>query len=97
MHVPGVGPDHGDPLVVGLIQGQQTAFVFEQDDGFAGGLECELLMRAAVGDFFGDVRIDERIVEKPRDEFRSQDAGHSAVDVRFRDFALLHLVQEQMS
>ena len=47
-------------------------------------------------DFFGSVRIHEGIVEKARDEFRSQDAGRSAVDIRFRNLALLHLIQEQM-
>jgi hypothetical protein len=61
--------DDGDALVLRSIQRQQMILIFQQDDGFPGSLERQLLMFRVIGDSFSVLGINKRIVEKSREKF----------------------------
>ncbi len=91
LEVVGIGADDGD-LFQGFGPGQGVAFVLEQHQGGAGGLEGEPVMFRAIVDGIGypGVRDALRGIEFPEPEAGGEEAFDSSVDLRFGDQPLAH-------
>src|SRR3984957_5248279 len=95
VNVGGVGADHRDVFVLGGVQREKVILIFQEDEGFARGLQRKFLVILVVGDCFGVGGIDIGIVEKSGQEFFAGMGCYGAIDRGFGDFALLHLVDQR--
>ena len=94
MNLRGVWTNYGNLLVLPFRKRQQIALVFQQDDGFVRGFERKLLVCGDIGYFFRVSRIDVRILEQAGLKFHSENARDGTIHNRFRDFALMDLLDQ---
>jgi hypothetical protein len=95
MQFGGIRADDGNVFVSILGQRQEIVLIFEKDDRFMSGLERERLMFGAVGDFFGEPGINERIVEEVGNKFHAKNTRNGAVDGSLGNFPGVHLCEER--